>query len=112
MSFIKSILALLAGLVELALAQHFLNFPPVPVFSVYIAATAFLNGDSGIFRPITTFICCACGCALYGYNIYMAVTNYPMYGNWLGIAFDAFTLFLIFGAGVVLIPSFLKKTRS
>ena len=112
MSFIKSVLALLAGLIELALAQHFLNFPPVPVFSVYIAATAFANNDSGLFRPITTFICCACGCALYGYNIYMAIANYPMYGNWIGIAFDAIILFLIFGAGVLLIPAASKNARS
>lgn len=111
MRFLKSVAALFLGLVELALAYHILNFPPVPVFSVYITATLWEEDVPTLSRIVAVFLCAALGCALYGYNIYLAIAHYPMYGNWLGILFDAFILFLIMGAGFMFCSSFLEYRR-
>lgn len=111
MKYANTILAFLLAMFELILAMHFLNFPPVPVFSVYIAATAFAASGVTKLRLLTTALCGLSGLALYGYNIYQAVVHYPAFGNWLGIAFDGFTAFLIFGALVVNLPSLSSERR-
>lgn len=104
MRFFKSLAACLVGILALCVAQHWFNIPPVPAFSVYLASMLFLSSETdscSLSRKLAIVTTSLAGIALYGINIYMAITAYPQYGNWFGILLDCITLFAIFGAGVL-----------
>lgn len=101
MNFLKSFLAFIIGIVCFVIVSRFLNFPPIPALPIYIYSSLVFekfNCTNIAIYILFLILIGIFGLGAWGFGIYMLISHYPEYGNWIRIVLESISFFAILGA--------------
>lgn len=100
MNFLKTLFSFIIGIICFILVSRFLNFPPIPSFPIYIYSTLCFDKFKCTNIPIYIIFLILLGIlglSVWGFGIYMLISHYPEYGNWIRIILESISFLAILG---------------
>ncbi len=101
MNFLKTFFSFIMGTICFVLISRLFNFPPIPAFPIYVYSTLCFEKFKCTNIPIYIVFLILLGMfglGVWGFGIYMLISNYPEYGNWIRIILETISFFAILGA--------------
>ena len=111
MSFFKSLIAFILGIIMLFAFYYLISIPILPCIYIYVIAL-FLGDNKLVFRRFFIIIGIILGIYFYGANAILSIINYPEYLNIIGIIFELITCFAILSAGITTYTGIDREKRT